>query len=163
MTESPSTPSRRVVTKGALWSVPTVAVVVATPAFAASTNELGAYHLNGSCGILGVLGPGFTLTAGSAPLPVGTTVTIFGSGIFNIGTFSVTGGVASVNVLSPTSRQVTLTAALPAGATLALRTTLSISVAWTLTGSVTVPEGYTGTGAKTTGSVSSTLILCSAT
>lgn len=125
--------------------------------------EVGAYHLDGSCGVLGVLGPGFTLTAGSAPLPVGTTVTITGSGVANIGVFSVTGGTASVSVLSPTSRQVTLTSALPAGAVIAFRTTLSISVAFTLNGSTTLPNGYAGTGGKPAGSVSSTLILCSAT
>ncbi len=113
--------------------------------------------------MLGVLGPGFTLTAGSAPLPVGTTVTIIGSGVANIGVFSVTGGTANVSVLSATSRQVTLTSALPAGATIAFRTTLSISVAFTLNGSTTLPNGYAGTGGKPAGSVSSTLILCSAT
>jgi len=125
--------------------------------------DIGAYHLDGSCGVLGVLGPGFTLTAGSAPLPVGTTVTIIGSGVANIGVFSVTGGTASVSVLSPTSRQVTLTSALPAGAVIAFRTTLSISVAFTLNGSTTLPNGYAGTGGKPAGSVSSTLVLCSAT
>ncbi|TQL82942.1 midcut-by-XrtH protein [Delftia sp. HK171] len=125
--------------------------------------DIGAYHLDGSCGVLGVLGPGFTLTAGSAPLPVGTTVTIIGSGVANIGVFSVTGGTASVSVLSATSRQVTLTSALPAGATIAFRTTLSISVAFTLNGSTTLPNGYAGTGEKPAGSVSSTLVLCSAT
>ncbi|MCB4788488.1 midcut-by-XrtH protein [Delftia sp. Lp-1] len=125
--------------------------------------DIGAYHLDGSCGVLGVLGPGFTLTAGSAPLPVGTTVTIIGSGVANIGVFSVTGGTASVSVLSATSRQVTLTSALPAGATIAFRTTLSISVAFTLNGSTTLPNGYAGTGGKPAGSVSSTLVLCSAT
>jgi len=125
--------------------------------------DIGAYHLDGSCGVLGILGPGFTLTAGSAPLPVGTTVTIIGSGVANIGVFSVTGGTASVSVLSPTSRQVTLTSALPAGAVIAFRTTLSISVAFTLNGSTTLPNGYAGTGGKPAGSVSSTLVLCSAT
>lgn len=126
--------------------------------------ELGAYHLNGSCGILGVLGPGFTLTAGpTAPLPVGTSVIINGSGVANIGVFSVSGGTASVAVLSATSRQITLTTALPAGATIAFRTTLSISVAFTLNAVTTLPAGYVGTGGKPSGSVNSTLILCSAT
>ncbi|HVJ62020.1 MAG TPA: Ig-like domain-containing protein [Tahibacter sp.] len=125
--------------------------------------DVGAYHINGSCGTLGLLGPGFTLTAGSAPLPVGTTVTITGSGVPNIGVFSVTGGTANVAVLSGTARQITLTSALPAGATMAFRTTLSITVAFTLSGVTSLPAGYVATGAKPTGSVSSTLILCSAT
>ncbi|MBX3203728.1 MAG: thrombospondin type-1 domain-containing protein [Labilithrix sp.] len=126
--------------------------------------DLGALHTNGSCGVLGVLGPGFTLTAGpSEALPVGTTITITGSGVANIGVFTVTGGTASVTVLSGTARQIVLTSALPAGATMAFRTTLSISVAFTLGAQVTLPEGYVGTGAKSSGSVTSTLVLCSAT
>lgn len=126
--------------------------------------DVGSYSLNGTCGILGLIGPGFTLTAGpTTPLPAGTTVTVNGSGIANIGVFSVTGGTANVNVLSGTSRQITLTSAVPAGATIAFRTTLSISVAFTLNATTALPAGYTATGAKTAGSVNSTLILCSAT
>jgi hypothetical protein len=156
---------RRTIMKGAAWSIPVIALAVATPAAAASGDtDLGAYHINGTCGVLGVLGPGFTLTAGpTEPLPVGTTVTITGSGVANIGVFSVTGGTANVNVLSNTSRQITLTSAVPAGATIAFRSTLSISVAFTFNAVTATPAGYTATGAKTAGSVSSTLILCSAT
>lgn len=154
---------RRTVMKGAAWSVPVIALAVATPAHAASIVDVGAFALRGSCGTLGVLGPGFTLQAGpTTPLPVGTTVTITGSGVANIGVFSVSGGTAAVSVLSNTSRQITLTAALPAGATIAFRTTLSISVAFQLNAVATLPTGYSGSGAKTAGNVSSTLILCSA-
>lgn len=154
---------RRTVMKGAAWSVPVIALAVATPAHAASIVDVGAFALRGTCGTLGLLGPGFTLQAGpTTPLPVGTTVTITGSGVANIGVFSVSGGTATVNVLSGTSRQITLTAALPAGATIAFRTTLSISVAFALNAVATLPTGYTGTGGKTAGNVSSTLILCSA-
>lgn len=143
--------SRRAVVKGAAWSVPVIAAAVAAPAASASTSELGALALNGSCGVLGVLGPGFTLTASpTAPIPAGTVITITGS------------GVASVAVLSGTSRQVTLTAPLAAGQTLNLRTTLSISVAFGLNASVTLPSGYTATGGKLSGNVNSTLVLCSA-
>ncbi|WP_139256869.1 hypothetical protein [Herbiconiux ginsengi] len=163
-TEVEPTLERRTIMKGAAWSIPVIALAVATPAAAASDVDLGAYHLNGTCGILGVLGPGFTLTAGpTEPLPVGTTVTITGSGVANIGVFSVTGGTASISVLSGTSRQITLTSAVPAGATIAFRTTLSISVAFTLNAVTGLPAGYTATGGKASGSVSSTLILCSAT
>lgn len=155
--------SRRAIVKGAAWSVPVVALAVATPAAAASIIDVGAAQLVGSCGTLGVLGPGFTLTAGARELPVGTTVTITGSGVANIGVFSVSGGTATVNVLSNTNRQITLTAPLAAGATIAFRTTLSISVAFTLNAVAALPAGYQATGAKTSGSVSSTLVLCSAT
>lgn len=156
--------SRRTVVKGAAWSVPVIAAAVATPLAAASVVDVGAFELDGTCGILGVLGPGFTLQASATEaLPVGTTVTITGSGVANIGVFSVTGGTANVDVLSPTSRQITLTTAVPAGATIDFRTTLSISVAFTLNAVAALPSGFSGTGAKTAGSVSSTLILCSAT
>ncbi|MDQ0707831.1 hypothetical protein QFZ52_000483 [Arthrobacter woluwensis] len=155
--------SRRAVVKGAAWSVPVIAAAVAAPAASASTSELGALALNGTCGVLGVLGPGFTLTASAtAPIPAGTVITISGSGVANIGVFSVTGGVATVNVLSGTSRQITLTAPLAAGTTLNLRTTLSLTVAFGLNATVALPSGYTATGGKLTGSVNSTLVLCSA-
>jgi len=156
--------SRRTVVKGAAWSVPVIAAAVATPLAAASGGDIGAFALDGSCGVLGVLGPGFTLEASATePIPAGTTVTITGGGIANIGVFSVTGGTAAVNVLSPTSTQIVLSAPVPAGGTIAFRTTLSISVAFTLNATTTLPAGYTGTGGKPAGSVSSTLILCSAT
>lgn len=126
--------------------------------------DVGAYRVGGTCGVLGLLGPGFTLTSGpTTPLPVGTSILVTGSGVANIGVFSVTGGTATVTVLSPTARQITLTAALPAGATLAMRTTLSIAQAFGLNALVTLPAGFEATEAKTSGTVSSTLILCTAT
>lgn len=155
--------SRRTMLKGATWSLPVIAVAVASPAASAS-GDIGAFHLDGTCGVEGVLGPGFLLTASAtAPIPAGTTITITGSGIANIGVFSVTGGTAGVSVLSGTSRLITTTADIPAGATIAMRTTLSISVAFTLNAVAALPIGWTGTGSKAAGSVSSTLILCSAT
>lgn len=154
--------NRRKVVIGAAWSVPVIAAAVAAPSAAASDIEVGPFALNGSCGTLGVLGPGFLLQAGSAPLPAGTTITITGSGIANIGVFNVTGGTATVSVLSPTSRLITLGVAVPAGATIAFRTTLSISVAFTLNAVSTIPTGYVATGSKKFGSVSSTLVFCSA-
>ena len=147
----------------AAWTVPAVTLASAAPAFANSVTDVGAYQLSGTCGTLGILGPGFVLTAGSQPLPVGTSVTITGSGIANIGVFSISGGTANVAVLGGTSRQVTLTSELPAGATLAMRTTLSITVAFRLNAVSTLPSDYTASGAKTSAQVSSTLILCSAT
>lgn len=155
--------SRRTVVKAAAWPVPIIAVAVATPLAAASAVDIGAFALRGTCGVLGLLGPGFTLSAGpTAPLPVGTTVAITGSGVANIGEFGVSGGTAQVTVLSGTSRQITLTSELPAGAEIAFRTTLSISVAFTLNAVAGLPAGYVGSGSKTSGIVSSTLILCSA-
>lgn len=161
----PNGVTRRAIVKSAAWAVPVVTLGVAVPAHAASfPTDLGAFRLNGSCGTLGVLGPGFVLTASSAvALPAGTVVNIAGSGVANIGVFSVRGGVANVDVLSSTARRITLLAAVPAGSAISFRTTLSISLAFTLTGTVVLPSPYTaGTGAKPNGSVTSTLIRCSA-
>lgn len=111
-----------------------------------------------------MLGPGFLITAGpSVPLPAGTVIDINGTGVANIGVFTPTPNIATVTVLGGTSRRVTLGAALPAGSTLALRTTLSLSVLFTLSAKVTLPTGYVSTGGKSTATVNSTLVLCSAT
>ncbi|WP_146077959.1 hypothetical protein [Pseudoclavibacter sp. AY1F1] len=158
---------RRSLIRNTAWAVPAIATAIAAPLASASTSadiDVGAYVNRGSCGVLGVIGPGFTLSASSTvPLPVNTTITIIGSGIANIGTFSASGGTASITTLSGTARQAVLTSPLPAGATLALRTTLSISVAFAMNAVVSLPSGYIGTGAKSAASVSSTLILCSGT
>ena len=153
---------RRTLLRGAAWSVPVVALAVATPAAAASDIDLGAYSLAGTCGVLGVQGPGFLLTAGPGGIPVGTTIIVTGSGVPNIGVFSVTGGMANVAVISGNSRLITITGAVPANAVLAFRTTLSTTVAWTMNAATTLPGGYIATGAKTTANVTSTLVLCSA-
>lgn len=155
--------SRRAVTRTAVWSVPAVAVVSAAPAFAASgPTDVGAYSVNGSCGTLGVIGPGFIITAGPEPLPVGSMIEIVGTGVANIGVFSSTSPIA-IDVVNPSTRRGTLTAPLPANATLELRTTLSITVAFQLSATTALPTGYTATGAKTSAGVTSTLVLCSAT
>ena len=157
--------SRRTVVRAAAWSVPVLAVAVAAPTAAASVVDVGAFHIDGTCGVLGLLGPGFTLTAGSADLPIGTTIQILGSGVADIGVFSVTGGTASVAVLSGTSRQITLIAALPAGQTIAFRSTISISVDFTLTGIATAPPGYVATGSKPAGTVQTAVsgLICNPT
>ncbi|MEE2567943.1 hypothetical protein V1638_00820 [Pseudarthrobacter sp. J64] len=155
--------NRRSVVKGAAWSVPVIAAAIAAPAASASVLDAGAFNLDGTCGVLGLLGPGFLLTAAdTAPVPAGTVITITSSGIANIGVFSLTGGAAVVNVLSADSVQIVLTGDLLPGETLAMRTTLSITVAFTLNAVATLPAGYIGTGSDSVGQVSSTLILCSA-
>jgi hypothetical protein len=147
----------------AAWSVPVIAVAVAAPSAAASPIDAGAYTLAGTCGVVGILGPGFTLRADAAEeVPVGTTVVVTGTGVAYIGVFTVTGGSAIVTALSPTSRLITLTAALPAGATLSIRTTLSTSIAFVLNAVSATPAEYVATGAKTTASVTAALITCTA-
>jgi len=163
MTEK--TLSRRSVVKGAAWTVPVIAATVAAPFAAASTSDVGAFRLQGTCGVPGFLGPGFVLSSSAdTALPVGTSVRINGSGVADIGVFSVTGGTASVTVLSGTSRLITLTSALPAGSTMELRTTLSISVTFTMTAETELPAGYAAdAGAKPNGTINSNTALCSAT
>lgn len=137
----------------------TVNVTVTAP----PTVDVGDFALRGTCGVLGVQGPGFTLLAGpTTPLPVGTTVAVTASGIANAGVFSVSGGTATVQVLSSTARLITLTAEQPAGTTISFRTTLSISVPFQLNAVASLPDGYDGSGSKTAGNVSSTQTLCSA-
>ncbi|MFT4245650.1 MAG: hypothetical protein QM571_03900 [Micrococcaceae bacterium] len=154
--------SRRSIVKGAVWSVPVVASAVAVPAMAASPGSVGNFHIDGTCGVVGLLGKGFTLTA--APdneLPVGTVIDITSNNGVDISALTITGGVATINALSKTHQQVVLTAPLAAGQTMNMLTVLSVSVAVTLNAVVTLPAGYTpGSGAKATGKVVSTLILC---
>jgi hypothetical protein len=154
---------RRALMKGIAWSAPVLITATLAPATAASTpTDVGNFSVDGDCGVLGLLGPGFEITAGDEPLPTGTVITVTGTGVANIGVFSLTGGTARVDVLSPGSRQIVLTAPLPAGATLEARTTLSITVAFGLTATATLPDNFNaGPSAKPTGNVSSTLVLCS--
>lgn len=152
---------RRTVVTGITWAVPAVAFAVAAPAAAASTTDIGAYRLAGSCGVAGIVDPGFTLTAGpSAPVPVGTTLLVSGTGVNSIGVFSISGGTATQNRLTATTTQFTLTSELRAGATMAFRTRLSANQTWTLTGNTTLPTDYTGTGSKNSATVASGFAGC---
>jgi hypothetical protein len=157
---NPST-TRRTVVRTAAWTAPAVLALSTAPAFAASGDDLGAYRITGRCGILGIVGTGFLLTAASEPIPAGTFITITGSGVANVGVFSVLGGVANVDVISGTTRICTLQADLPAGATLEMTTTINIGIAFTMDATVTLPPTYTATAAKSTASINSTLVLCS--
>lgn len=158
---------RRRVLAAAAWAAPIVVAAATAPLAAASTSvSAGNFANRGTCGVVGLLGPGFVLTASpTAPVPTGTTMVVVGSGVANIGVFSVSGAAtATASVLSGTSRLITLTSALAPSASVAFRTTLSISVAFSLNATVTLPQGYTqGAEAKPAGFVSSTLAFCSAT
>ncbi|MDN7122075.1 hypothetical protein INN71_11815 [Nocardioides sp. ChNu-153] len=154
--------SRRAVTRAAVWSVPTVAVVAAAPAFAASAVDVGAFSITGTCGTLGLVNVGFDLTAGPQDLPAGTTVTIAQFGV-NLGALGTQpGGIATVTPGSSTT-SVQLVAPLPAGTTLSLRSTVNVSALWSADAVVNLPSGFTATGAKTTGGIGGTAVACSAT
>lgn len=163
---TPPGPGRRALMKGAGWAAPALVVSSVAPALAASPPDVidvGAFQVRGSCGVLGLIGPGFDITAGERPLPAGTTITVTGSGIANIGVFSATGGAADISVLSGRTRVATLTQPLPAAARLQLRTTLSLGLAYRLNAELQLPSGYgPGIGAVPAGSLESTLLFCSA-
>lgn len=156
--------TRRSLVKGAAWSVPAISLAAALPAAAASPTDIGAFRLDGSCGTLGILDPGFVLSASpTAAIPIGTTIDISGTGVANIGVFSLTDdALASVDVLSPTRRRITITRAVPARSAIEFRTALSIAVAFTLSATAALPPNHIGTGAKPSAAVRSTLIVCSA-
>ncbi|OOB89630.1 hypothetical protein [Rathayibacter sp. VKM Ac-2630] len=154
--------SRRSVTAAAAWTVPVVAVAVATPSAAASPDTAGAFQMNGTCGLVGVLNPGFVLQASAtAPLPQGTTITITRGGGLNVGVFDVTGGAVTLSLNTTSTKGYTLTAPLAAGASISFRTLLQLTVATTvITASVTLPAGYVaGAGAKAAGTLTDSLLI----
>ncbi|MGV2902599.1 hypothetical protein ACNPM4_13045 [Microbacterium sp. AGC62] len=154
--------SRRTIVKGAAWSVPVIAAAVATPLAAASGDvEVGAFSVDGDCGTLGLLFPGFEITAGpSVPLPAGTVINITATGVANVQLFSISSALADIQLLGPTSQQITLVADLPAGASFEARALVGLGVGSVLTATATLPSGYVATGAKTSGTLSQTAILC---
>lgn len=154
--------TRRTMVKGAAWSAPVVAAAVALPLAAASTTDIGAFSVGGNCGLPGETGAGFDLIAGSGPVPAGTTITISGTGASDIGTFTIFGAPVTVTVVSPTERIIELTGPLPAGTELSMRSDITLGTDFSLTTLVTLPTGYTGTGSKPTGTVTSTTTSCTA-
>lgn len=152
--------SRRSVTAAA-WTVPVVALAVGTPAAAASDGDVGAFVLTGRCALPGVRGPGFTLTAGSGELAVGTRVIITGRGVASIGTFRASPEIASIEALSGTSRVAVLTSPLAAGATVSLVSSLSSTAQYGLAAMVELVDGIVGTGSKSSASVEQSLSTCS--
>lgn len=171
---TPSGTSRRTVLRTAAWTAPAITVAATVPAFAGSPGtDLGNFSLNGSCGVLGAISPGFTLTAGAdEAIPAGTIISIVNTGVVSLTAVPIVNtsgttnmpGLVNVDVLANGSFTVTLAQALPAGATLRIGWLLAVNVLAAKNASVTLPTGYTaGAGAKTSGGFSSTLILCSST
>ncbi|MFB7843208.1 hypothetical protein [Microbacterium sp. NPDC056052] len=153
---------RRTVLKGAAWSVPVVAAAAATPFAAAST--INGFSVDGNCGLLGALGAGFTVTAGSSPIPAGTQITIHSTALVSLNLISLSGqGLAQVSLLGPNDAVITLTSPIPAGGTMTIQWLLSVSVLTNTTATLTLPAGDTaGPGTKSVGTLQQTLILCSA-
>ncbi|KQQ05311.1 MULTISPECIES: hypothetical protein [unclassified Rathayibacter] len=148
---------RRTLSDAAAWTVPVLAVAATAPAAAASepaTIEVGAYQLTGTCGLRSIVKAGFLLRASpAAALPEGTFVLVRGAGVSDIGIFTADPPIAEILNLSSTTRLITLTSELAAGTQVAFRTNLSIDRFFTLEATASLPDGYSGTGAKTSASV----------
>ena len=136
--------SRRSLAKTAAWSIPVVAVAVATPA--AASNATVDIVVSRTCVNLNVLGqlPRFTISAVSGDIPAGTTFTLSGAALAAV---TVTSTAAAVGVLVGSNRTITIGAATPSaevtfsgliGAFALSRFTLSLA---------SVPAGYTETNA----------------
>jgi len=158
--------TRRSVMKGAAWAAPVLAMTAATPAQAASQPDVGRYTLTGSCGLLhlGAVQPGFTLSPGTEPLPIGTQIVLVRSGLLSIGVIETDSGLASVTAgANNRTRVVTLTSPLEPGETLNIRSLLSLTIAFRIDATVTLPQGYTATNPKQTAFVENDLLVsCSA-
>jgi hypothetical protein len=137
--------SRRTLAKTAAWSVPVVAVAMATPAAAAS-NATVDIVVSKSCATVGLLGtfPEFTISAAAGNIPAGTTFTLAGPSLANV---SLTSTAATVGVLVGTNRTITIGAATPS-ATVKFTAALGAFVATNFTLSLaSLPAGYTESNA----------------
>jgi len=157
--------SRRTLVKGAAWSLPVIAVAAATPmASASATNTVEGFSVDGTCGLLGVLGPGFTVKAGTTPIPVGTSIQIHTTGLAKVDLVSLSGqGLANVTLIGNNDLAVTLTSEIPAQQQMNIQWLLSVTLLTTTTATLTLPTGYVaGQGTKAQGGLSQTLVLCNA-
>mgnify|MGYP001030763765 CR=1 FL=1 len=163
---------RRTVLKGAAWSVPVIAVAAATPFAAAATGapeQVNGFQVDGSCGLgnLGLLGPGFTVTAGTSPIPQGTQIIIDSASVISADLIGLGANesLADVTILNGNAI-VTLSSELPATETLEIKWLLSVTLDLGTVGTtatLNLPSGYTaGSGTKSTGTLSQTLVLCNA-
>lgn len=141
--------TRRSVVTAAAWSVPVIAAAIAAPAASASPGdvELGAFRIDAPCTTNANGNFLFSLTAGSAPLPVGTVIK-FEAAEGALAISAAAWVYATATWLPGTEGALfTVVNAIPAG--------LTINLFWVrgeLTGvytaTVILPGGYTGTGAK---------------
>lgn len=154
--------NRRNVVKGAAWSVPVVAAAIASPPASASLSDLGTFSLDGVCGVMesGTVETGFDLNfTWERGLDGGTTIDVVGTGLTDIGVFTVTGLDATVTSISPTESRITFTGPTQYGTKPMFRTLINVRPEWTLTGTVTVYRAHTG-GSKLTGTVVGTSDFC---
>lgn len=147
---APAGISRRSVAKAAAWSVPVLALAVATPLASASTTDInvGDFRIDGTCGASGAgkIGTGFDVTAGAVDLPIGTVIKIQRtSGTVNLDNFTWTGNPGDSVVNTP-SVTITLSTAIPANTTLSWANPNDVTQAFAGSGTITLPSGYVGGG-----------------
>ncbi|AZZ52708.1 hypothetical protein [Rathayibacter festucae] len=135
--------SRRNLAKTAAWSVPVVAVAIATPAAAAS-NATVDIVVSRTCRTLtlGNAVPRFTVSAVTGDIPVGTTFTLSSPRLANVG---VSASGASVGVLVNNTVTFTITTATPS-AIIDITGVLGVfALAEFRLSLASVPAGYTET------------------
>jgi hypothetical protein len=155
---------RRTVLTGAAWSLPVIALAVATPGASASGGAVvvGSYVITGDCGVLFTTDVSFTLTASStAPLPVGTQVQITSNNPGEVGEWVIDGGTATQSVAG-TVHTFVLTSEIPVNGSVSFRSDLNQTQAFVLTAATTLPGGYVGSGAeKSTATIDAAAGTCS--
>lgn len=118
--------TRRTVTRTAAWSVPVVLAVAAAPMAAASPNTENV-SITSSCYGLNILGfgmsfPQFHFTAVNAPIDVGSTFLLTGSGLANLTIGGLT-GIFDFKLLSSGSAVLTVRSTISAGSTATIQVT----------------------------------------
>lgn len=93
--------SRRTIARTAAWSVPAVAVVAATPAYAVSAHWDAAISRQCSSGLLtSTSRVGFTVTnVGTATMPTGTQFNLVIGGLVSLDLFTHSGDLINLNVI----------------------------------------------------------------
>lgn len=139
---------RRSVLSVAAWSVPAVAIAAALPATAASGNSAGAFSIAAICHLGG---PRLRLTASpTAALPAGTLVTLTG-GTGDVLIWGAPDADVPTEESSSSPWDIVLSGGLAAGDSIDFSTINDVTIGpgARLSGIVTLPSEWTGSGAVT--------------
>lgn len=109
--------------------------------------------MEGQCGLAGLVGRGFTVEAGSDPIPAGTTIVVTDNGVLNVGLINLSRPeLADLTLLGRGRVAVTLSSELGAGQSLAITWAVTVSIAYRADAVLTLPAGFEpGPGSKTSG------------
>ncbi|MFW6772862.1 hypothetical protein ACOACO_01160 [Nocardioides sp. CPCC 205120] len=146
--------SRRAVTRVAAWSVPTVAVVAAAPAFAASPGTSYDVQVTADCGasLLDLSGnKRFAITALTGTVPAGTQFVLTGAGLLGLGLGGPATGLTVLGTSTDGEAVLALEADLPQGSTVYVDLSdaaLALNVAQTFTLAAVASSAESGPGAN---------------